>query len=149
MASRTAVLLVALAALAGCDNSGSAVSADVLEACVRTRTATERVFRTAGEWEAFLAANDGSAPAVDFPASMVAVHLEGPGSACVGYSVDSVEEAGREIVVRATRHESPGACIAVVAYPGLVVSLRTGPESVRFEIGRVRDEPPTRSSPCV
>lgn len=148
MRSRIPILLITLGALAGCaSDSGTPVPYSVVDACVRVPTPTERVFRTAAEWSAFLAANRGTSPAVDFTASMVAGHFDGEGSACVGYTVESVEETDGEIVARVTRHESPDPCIAVIAYPQLVITVESRPENVRFEITRVRDRatPQTRS----
>jgi hypothetical protein len=149
MWSRTPALLIAVVTLAACAEDGAPVRHSVLETCVRVPGATERVFRTAAEWSAFLAANRGTSPAVDFAASMVAAHFDGEGSACVGYTVESVEEVDGEIVVRATRHESPDPCIAVIAYPQLVITLDQRPEKVRFEITRVQDRASTSTRSCV
>jgi hypothetical protein len=149
MWSRTPAFLIALVTLAACGETGSPVRHSILEACVRVPTASERVFRTAEEWNTFLAANRGTSPAVDFSTSMVAAHFDGEGSACVGYTVESVEEREGEIVVRATRHESPDPCIAVVAYPQVVIALETRAENVRFEITRVQDRATTSTRSCV
>jgi hypothetical protein len=149
MWARTAVLLSTMAGLAACGDAGDRVDASVLDACVRVQTPTERTFRTSGEWEAFLAANHGTASAVDFRTSMVAARLDGPGSACAGYTVQSVEEKDGEIVVRATRHENPDPCIAVIAYPGLVLVLPSGPANVRFEIAQARDRVTPETRTCI
>lgn len=148
MRSRIPVLLIAVGTIAGC-TSGTPVPYSILDACVRVAAPTERVFRTAAEWSAFLSANRGTSPAVDFTASMVSGHFEGEGSACVGYTVESVEEKEGEIVVRATRHESPDPCIAVLAYPQLVIALESRPANVRFEIARVGDRATPQTRSCI
>jgi hypothetical protein len=149
MWSRTPAFLIALVTLAACGETGSPVRHSIVEACVRVPTASERVFRSAAEWSAFLTANRGTSAPVDFSTSMVAAHFDGEGSACVGYTVESVEEREGEIVVRATRHESPDPCIAVIAYPQLVITLDQRPENVRFEITRVQDRASTSTRSCV
>jgi hypothetical protein len=122
----------------------------VLPACLKLETPHEAVFRTAEEWTRFLAAHAGGdgGGAVDFSRSMVAAHFDGTGAACVGFTVESVSASDGMIVVRATRHSSPNPCIAVVAYPQLVLVLPRRDDAVVFRIADARDEAAVQIHAC-
>ncbi|HUG54846.1 MAG TPA: hypothetical protein VMR21_14650 [Vicinamibacteria bacterium] len=140
---------LALALLAGCEGGAETLTHSVLSVCLRVEQPTERVFRTAEEWRAFAdPVARGPVPAPDFGQVMVAAHFDGTGSACVGFTVESVEESGGEVVVEATRHTSPDPCIAVLAYPQLVLTIERRDLPVRFRIRDVMDRVPGATPPC-
>jgi hypothetical protein len=145
-------LAVALA-LPACPRDGEgALAFSPLAVCFRVEEPAEKVFRTAGEWEAFhrasaLRPSDG-APPVDFAQKMVVGHFDGSGSACVGFTVERVEVGKEAVTVRATRHASPNPCILVVAYPQLVLELPRRDLPVKFRIVDARDAPPASQKAC-
>jgi hypothetical protein len=138
--------LIALACLAlpllACNgDSEEALSFDFVATCLHLSERTTRVFRNDAEWQAIHRENgNGNAPAVDFSRSMVAAYFDGPGSACTSFSVEKVAVQDDSIVVSATRHGSTLPCIAVVAYPQLLVQLPRRDEPVRFDIREVQGE---------
>ena len=130
------VLPAALVAL-GCPPETEPLRHDVIrDFCVQVPERLEQVFRTESEWLSFLSRRDteGSRPAVDFGQRMIAAHFEGEGSACTGYTVDNVVERLDEVRVQATRHLFTGPCIAVIAYPQVIVSIENRDLPVRFQI---------------
>jgi hypothetical protein len=134
-----------------CANSGALLAHSVLAVCLRVEQPTERVFRTAEEWRAFAdshGARPSPLPTPDFGQTMIAAHFDGTGSACVGFTVESVEEREDEVVVNATRHASPDPCIAVLAYPQLLLSIERRDRPVEFRIRDVTDRTPGDAPPC-
>ena len=109
------------------------------------------MFRTAEEWAAFVRRYGGTAsvPTFDFATTMVAAHFDGTGSACVGFTVEAVEVGDDAVVVQATRHVSPDSCIAVVAYPQLVIAVDRRDLPVRFRIREVTDRTPGVAPSCI
>ena len=135
----------------GCRNEpDGALGFELLATCLRVDQAQERTFRTAEEWSRFVASYPGGnagAP-VDFSRSMVAARFDGAGSACVGFTVDGASIADGVTVVRATRHTSPDPCIAVLAYPQLVLAVPRADGPVAFRIADARDTPPGQTPAC-
>jgi hypothetical protein len=138
---------------AGCppESQQGAVPFSILEACLHVTTPQEQVFRNAEEWRRFYADHtDGAeAPAVDFGRSVVAAHFDGTGSACVGFTVETVEVRGGRVTITATRHTSQDPCIAVVAYPQVLVVVERRDIPVAFQIRDVAGPPPSGRAPCV
>jgi Fe-S cluster biogenesis protein NfuA len=148
---RARLLTAALAfVVAACDATEALRYAPVA-VCLRVEQPSEQVFRTAEEWAAFVRRHGGAAsvPSFDFGTTMVAAHFDGTGSACVGFTVESVEATDDEIVVQATRHTSPDPCIAVLAYPQLVIAVDRRDLPVRFRIRDVSDRMPGVAPSCV
>jgi hypothetical protein len=143
-------LAVALgSALLACSETGAALTYSVLSTCIRVEQPTERVFRTAEEWRAFAEPRAARpVPVPDFGQVMIAAHFDGTGSACVGFTVESVEERADEVVVNATRHTSADPCIAVIAYPQLVLSIERRDLPVRFRVRDVTDRTPGAIPAC-
>jgi hypothetical protein len=140
---------VALALLHGCSESDESLDFSVLETCVQLRQPATEVFRSAQAWQDFYRSSGaGQPPAVDFSRFLVAARFEGTGSACVGFTVEEVVADENGVVVHATRHESPGPCIAVLAFPQLVVAVEVRDLPVEFDVSSVRDEPPAQPRPC-
>jgi hypothetical protein len=143
------VLGLALLACACTRGDDGAVRFTMLNACLKVEQPQERVFRTAEEWASFRAAHPGdNGGAVDFSQSMVAARFDGTGSACVGFTVESVSASDGTIVVRATRHTSPNPCIAVVAYPQLVLVLPRRDDAVSFRMADSRDNAAVQIRAC-
>jgi hypothetical protein len=132
------------------DDAG-AVPFTVLDACLRVPTPQEQLFRNAEDWRQFYAehTDGGTAPAVDFGRSVLAARFDGAGSACVGFTVESVEQKDGRVTIKATRHTSTGPCIDVVAYPQLIVVVERRDRPVTFEIRDVTGPPPAGHRPCV
>jgi hypothetical protein len=153
MKPRSSALILPLALLAsGCAEGGeSPVPHSILGACLHVDAAQEQVFRTAPDWERFYADHTagGTAPAVDFGRSVLAAHFDGTGSACVGYTVESVEIRDGEVTIDATRHTSPEPCVDVVAYPQLLVVVEIRDRPVVFRIRSVSGPPPPTHTPCL
>jgi hypothetical protein len=142
--------VLALFLLAGCGEGGDPLTHSVLSVCLRVEQPSERVFRTAEEWRAFTTpVARGPVPSPDFGQVMVAAHFDGTGSACVGYTVESVEATEDEVIVQATRHSSPDPCIAILAYPQLVLSLERRDLPVRFRIRDSVDRVPGAVPACI
>ena len=137
-ATAAAALTLPLLACGG-DDQGPLASS-VVSTCLQYPQTTERVFRSDAEWQAVHRENNRTAPAVDFAQSIVAGHFDGGGSACTTFSVEDVSLRDGTIVVAATRHLSTLPCIAIVAYPQLVLQLPRGDQPVRFDIREVRGE---------
>lgn len=147
-----AIALAAALALSGCEGDGATVAHSVMAVCLRVEQPTEQVFRTAEAWQSFAdghSARPRPLPMPDFGQMMIAAHFDGAGSACVGFTVESVAGRGDEIVVMATRHTSPDICVAVIAYPQLVLSLERRDLPVRFRIRDTGDRPPGGGAPCI
>jgi hypothetical protein len=110
-----------------------------LPVCVATDEAGERVFRSAGQWQDFLRSGRVSGQPVqpDFARVTVATRLDGPGSACIRYTVDDVIASGSRVVVQATRHVFDGPCIAVIAYPQFSVAFDARDLPVSFHVREV------------
>jgi hypothetical protein len=146
-------MILPLALLApGCGEGGEGpVPSSVLDACLHVDTAQEQVFRNDEDWQRFYAdhTEGGAAPSVDFGRSVLAAHFDGAGSACVGYTLDSVELRDGEVTIDATRHNSPGPCVDVVAYLQLLVVVETRDRPVVFRIRNVIGPPPPTLTPCV
>jgi hypothetical protein len=111
----------------------------LLPACFQREQSLERTFRTDTEWQSMANIHRGPLPPVDFGTTMVAAHLDGGGSACVRFSVDSVQVTSSRVLVNAARHTSPDPCIALLAYPQLVLSFAQQDLPVSFRIRDVRD----------
>jgi hypothetical protein len=146
----TVVLGFAVLACGCTRGDDGAVRFTMLPACLKVEQPQERVYRTAEEWASFQAAHPGGdgGGAVDFSRSMVAARFDGTGSACVGFTVESVSASDGMIVVRATRHTSPNPCIAVVAYPQLVLVLPRRDDAVAFRIADSRDDSAVQIRAC-
>jgi len=139
-----------LALLPGCaGTAGESLDFSVLETCIQVREPSVEVFRTAEAWQEFhRETGSGQPPAVDFSRFLVAARFEGTGSACVGFTVEDVVGDEDRVVIQATRHESPGPCIAVLAFPQLVVAVPARDLPVEFDLRNRRDDPPSRPRPC-
>jgi hypothetical protein len=138
--------------LGGPVGGDDAVAFSPVNVCFKVERPTEKAFRTAEEWEAFnraaaLRLADG-APPIDFEQKMVVAHFDGSGSACVGFTVEKVEIGDNAVTVRATRSTSPHPCIAVVAYPQVVLEVPRKNLPVRFRIRNVRKEPSVQPRRC-
>lgn len=147
MGAMVAVAVLASGCTAGDDG---ALRFTVLPACLKVEQPQERVFRTPAEWASFQAAHPGSdgGGAVDFSQSMVAARFDGTGSACTGFTVESASASDGMTVVRATRHTSPNPCIAIVAYPQLVLVLPRRDDAVAFRIADSRDNAAVQIRAC-
>lgn len=147
---RAATILLALIA-SGCEGGDGPVPSSLLDACLHVDAAQDHVFRNAEDWQRFYDdhTEEGTAPAVDFGRSVLAAHFDGAGSACVGYTLDGVELRDGEVVIDATRHDSPGPCIDVVAYPQLLVVVERRDMPVVFRIRDLIGPPPAAHTPCV
>lgn len=142
----------AAALLAGCPADGEVLPFKPVGGCFKVEQPAEKVFRTAEEWEEFhrnaaLRPPDG-APAVDFAQKMIVAHFDGSGSACVGFTVESVAVGRGALTVQATRNTSPNPCIAVVAYPQVVLEVPRRDLPVRFRIRDIRKDPPAQPKAC-
>jgi len=149
---KNGTVVLGLAVLAcGCTRGDDGVLRfTVLPTCLKVEQPQERVFRTAEEWANFQAAHPGgdAGGAVDFSQSMVAARFDGTGSACTGFTVESASASDGTIVVRATRHTSPNPCIAVVAYPQLVLVLPRRDDAVSFRMADSRDNAAVQIRAC-
>jgi hypothetical protein len=140
---------LALALLHGCSASDESLDFSLLETCVQLRQPATEVFRSVQAWQDFYRSSGaGQPPAVDFSRFMVAARFEGTGSACVGFTVEEVVADENGVAIHATRHESPGPCIAVLAFPQLVLAVEARDLPVEFDVRSVRDEPPGQPRPC-
>lgn len=151
MVIRRRVLSAVLALVVAACDGVEAVRYAPVAVCLRVEQPSEQVFRTAEEWAAFIRRYGAAAsvPSFDFGTTMVAAHFDGTGSACVGFTVESVEAGDDEVVVQATRHVSPDPCIAVIAYPQLVIAVDRRDLPVRFRIRDVSDRTPGVAPSCV
>ena len=143
--------VLGLAALTfACGADDGPLGFTVLPACLTVEQPQEHVFRSAEEWTRFQAAHAGSSSAgpVDFTQSMVAARFDGAGSACTAFTAESVSASDGMMVVRATRHVSPNPCIAVVAYPQLVLVLPRRDDAVAFRIVETRDQAAVQIPAC-
>jgi hypothetical protein len=150
---RGRLFLVLLAALIGpgCPgNVGERLGFSVVSACFKVEQAQETVFRSAQEWQAFVQSHGGlpGPPAPDFSRGMVAAHFDGGGSACTGFTVEEARLAEGRLVISATRHTSPGPCVAVLAYPQVLVLLPVQNAPVVFRIGDARDDVARQTPVC-
>ena len=146
---KNGTVVLGLAALGfACGAEDGPLDFTVLPACLKVEQPQERVFRTAEEWTSFQAAHSGGDGAVDFSRSIVAARFDGTGSACIGFTVERVSASDGMIVVRATRHASPNPCIAVVAYPQLVLVLPRRDDAVVFRIADARDDGAVQIRAC-
>jgi hypothetical protein len=141
-----------LALLAGCSAGVETLTFARIAACFRVEQPMEKVFRSAQEWEDFhrsaaLRPAD-SVPAVDFAQKMVVARFDGGGSACVGFTVESADVDDDVVVVRATRNTSPSPCIAILAYPQVLLEVPRRDLPVRFLIRDLRSDPPAESRSC-
>jgi hypothetical protein len=135
-----ALVLVLGAPLLGCEEAvEERLSFRLVAACFQRDQSLERTFRTNAEWQSMADVHRGPLPQVDFGTTMVAAHLDGAGSACVRFSVDEVQLTRSRVIVAAVRHVSPDPCIAIVAYPQLVLTFEQRDEPVSFRIRDVRD----------
>jgi hypothetical protein len=131
--------LLALA-LGACDEPvEDTLAFRLLPTCFQREQSLEATFRSDAEWRSVADLHRGPLPAVDFGTSMVAARLDGAGSACVRFSVDSVQRTASRVLVNAARHTSPDPCVAVVAYPQLVLTVERLDLPVNFRIRDVRD----------
>lgn len=131
-------LLPGATLLAACEADGR-LSYSVLQTCLRVTERGDHLFRTADEWNAFKARYRGAATdgaEVDFTRQVIVAHFDGPGSACTGFTVEAVEAKEGALEVAATRLLSPDPCIAVLAYPQVVLAVERRELAPRF---RIRD----------
>lgn len=140
MKSRTLLAALLLAACAS-EPGTRRLAFSRLDVCLRVREASEQTFRTQAEWEAFYAGNGGTGGSggIDFSRQMVVARFDGPGSACVQFTYDGIEEADGRVTVRATRHVSPNPCILLLAYPQAVLAAERSDLPVRWDIVERQD----------
>lgn len=137
---RQAILALATAGvLAACGTVEETLTPRLLATCFHSEAPLERTTRTSAEWQALAALHQRPLPAVDFATEMVAVHLDGGGSACVRFGVDDVQVTSERVIVGAVRHSAPGPCIAILAFPQVVVALPQRDLPVVFRIRDVSD----------
>ena len=145
-----ALLLLVLVSALGCHGDEDRLAHSVLSVCLRLERPLERVFRTAEEWQTFAGpVARGPVPVPDFGQQMVVARFDGPGSACAGFTVDGVEADAFELVVLATRHTSPDPCVAVIAYPQLLLAVERRDLPVRFQIRDATDRVPGAGPACM
>jgi hypothetical protein len=131
---------MACAALLSCaEPVEEALAFRLLPTCFQREQSLEQTVRTAAEWQALAGLHRGALPPVGFDSDMVALRLDGGGSACVRFSVDSVEVTESRVLVNAVRHTSPDPCILILAYPQLVLSFPQRDLPVNFRIRDVVD----------
>ena len=141
---RRGLLALLLFATACGEGPSRPVAFQLLKTCLLVPQVQDQVFRDSNSWSAFhrqYAKDPTSAPpAVDFTQSVVAAHFDGTGSACVTFTVESVEEEDGQSVVRATRHVSTNPCIAILAYPQVALTIARRDLSPVFRISETRDQ---------
>lgn len=148
--SRRVFALAASGLVAGCQAGGDQpLGFRIVDTCLKVEERTEVVFRSASDLAEFWGRHGGagSAPQVDFTRFMLAAHFDGTGSACVRFTVEDVVAEEGTVRIEATRHTSPDPCIAVLAYPQLVVEVEDRDLPVSFRIRDARDNL-GRTIPC-
>lgn len=144
------LLPLALLGSACAEGGDGPVQSSVLQACLHVGAPQEQVFRNAADWERFYAdhTDGGPAPGVDFGRSVLAARFDGTGSACVSFTLDAVAIREGTVTIDATRQTSPDPCVAVVAYPQLLVVVERRDTPVVFRIRDVTGALPEGHAPC-
>jgi hypothetical protein len=140
MGLRTLGTVVACVALVSCaEPVEETLTFRLLPTCFQREQSLEQTARTAAEWQALASLHRGPLPPVSFDSDMVALRLDGGGSACVRFSVDDVQVTESRVIVNAVRHSSPDPCILILAYPQLVLAFPQRDLPVSFRIRDVTD----------